>query len=246
MDKITFKDRVIALGKGFLTLFIFYFSTLLIYYILSIFIESFNINIENFWLKNIFNSLASIISLLLFLLIFKKQLKEDWKIYKENKQECNKIGKSYWLYGLIIMVVSNLIIGTFDASGISANEAGNRSIITNIPIFAAISMIITGPIIEELVFRAGFKNAFKNAKPFAIFTGLLFGLVHLLASFDSFSDILTNWSQLLYIIPYSALGIMFGIAYFKTNTIFTTIRYHIIHNAITIGMLFLASILALF
>ena len=41
-----------------------------------------------------------------------------------------------------------------------------------------------------------------------------------------------TFTDLLYIIPYGALGATFAYAYYKTDTVFTTVTFHIIHNTI--------------
>jgi len=79
--------------------------------------------------------------------------------------------------------------------------------------------------VEELVFRKAFKDAIKNKWLFIIISGLIFGGMHVVGSYTTITD-------LLFIIPYSCLGFAFAAAYYNTDTIFTSITLHMIHNTI--------------
>ena len=97
--------------------------------------------------------------------------------------------------------------------------------ITTLPILMLINAGIIAPIIEELTFRKAFKNVFQNKWVFILSSGLIFGGLHVITSFST-------PLELLYIIPYSSLGISFAYMYYKTNTIYTSISMHIIHNTV--------------
>ena len=112
------------------------------------------------------------------------------------------------------MVISNLIINIilFDG-GIATNEANNRELLTTMAIYAIPSMVIFAPICEELIFKKSFTKTFSNKYQFTIFTGVLFGSAHLISGGLTLQN-------LLYIIPYSSLGIVFSYMYIKSNNIF--------------------------
>ena len=55
---------------------------------------------------------------------------------------------------------------------------------------------------------------------------LAFGIAHV-------SSMATTWVDWLYVIPYGTLGGAFAIAYYKTDTIFTSMSYHMLHNVLT-------------
>ena len=82
---------------------------------------------------------------------------------------------------------------------------------------------ICAPINEELTFRKSFKEIFPSKWVFVIMSGLIFGSLHVASYIETFSDI-------IYLIPYSALGIAFAILYYKTDNIFSSITMHSIHN----------------
>ena len=109
---------------------------------------------------------------------------------------------------------------------------GYRELLTTMAIYAIPSMVIFAPICEELIFKKSFTKTFSNKYQFIIFTGVLFGSAHLISGGLTLQN-------LLYIIPYSSLGIAFSYMYIKSNNIFTSITYHCIHNSLTILLLLL-------
>ena len=135
------------------------------------------------------------------------------------------------------MIFTNLLVVSL-AGGIATNEEANRSMISVMPVFSVISMAIVGPFIEEVLFRKGFRKAFKNDKAFMIFTALLFGGAHLLSAIN-LGTAATNPAQLLYIIPYSGLGYFFAKSYVETDTIFTSVVTHILHNSLSVFLILL-------
>lgn len=158
--------------------------------------------------------------------IYRKRLINDFKNFKK---ENTNIAIKNWLCGLGIMIVSNLII-SFIVRDIAANESANRELLNNLPITNMIIMVIIAPLIEEITFRASFKNAFSKWYTFAITTGLLFGLAHI-AEYTLL--------ELLFIIPYGALGFFFAKAMYETNNIYTSYIAHFIHNGLCILLIML-------
>ena len=110
----------------------------------------------------------------------------------------------------------------------------NRDSLAKLPIYSIISLVILGPISEEIIFRVNFKNSIKNEKLFLIITSLLFGSMHLLAYFDTLQSISSSWSQLLYLIPYTWLGFVFGCVYVKTKNIYPAILIHMLTNLLSV------------
>ena len=75
--------------------------------------------------------------------------------------------------------------------------------------------------------QTGPLSIFKNKWIFVILSFLLFGGAHVMGNVTSYVD-------LLFIIPYGALGYVFALAYYKTNTIFTSISLHMFHNTVLV------------
>lgn len=166
-------------------------------------------------------------SVLLFILVilYFKTLKDDFKKIKGNFYKMMDSGIKCWLIGLIVMMISNVIIGLFITEAHANNEQGVQELIKASSILSIIAVGILAPILEELTFRKAFKDVFKNKWLFIMSSGLIFGALHVVLS-------LTSYWDLFYIIPYSALGIAFGYAYYKTNNIYTSIIIHIFHNTV--------------
>ncbi len=200
---------------------LFYFSS----YIQLIPILLFNMDIASITgAQNVMlSAFSNIVLLLILLLIFRKDIKKEWKIFKDNFLENIDIGIKYWLIGLGIMMISNIFINVFLQLGQAANEQAVQGMITSLPWLMLINAGFIAPCTEEIVFRKGFKKAFPNKYAFIILSALVFGSLHVITS-------MTSPIELLYIIPYGALGAAFAYMYQKTNTIFTSISMHMFHN----------------
>lgn len=185
---------------------------------------------EAFASKNNIVSSASLILgnlfiLLMIMLFFVPKLVND---SNNLTKEHLKIAYKNWLIGLVIMYVSNIIILLINKD-LATNEATNRAILEQTPIYAILVMVIIAPITEELIFRLSLKNIFKNKYIYCLFSGLIFGLMHLTTA--------TSLTELLFIIPYGALGFFFAKTLYDTDNIYAPIMTHITHNAMIIFIL---------
>ena len=102
------------------------------------------------------------------------------------------------------------------------NEILIRSLIHVNPLYYLLIFGIISPISEELTFRYGFNNI-KNKYLYIIVTSILYAIMHL-----------SNFSEILYVIPYFILGLTFAYTYKKTNSLIYPISIHIIHNLISL------------
>lgn len=183
---------------------------------------------------NLIYLLMEILCLLPIILIYIKPLIEDLKKFKFK----NLLpGFIYWIIGFIGMFICNLILIIFLGTNVSDNEAINRELFTKLPLYAIPAMTFIGPIMEELVFRFNLRKVCKNKVLFIIVSSLIFAGAHLIVSFDSFSSIITNYTDLFYLFPYLCLAISFSLCYRETDNIFTSMFYHIIHNSYCIIIL---------
>ena len=164
---------------------------------------------------------------IIFFFIFRKQIIEEAKKFKENFWKCCDVGIFYYIIGLSLMVVSNVLISVVFSAGGAANEDGVQNMISSFPSLMILSAGILAPWNEELIFRKTVKDLFKNKWLYVIVSGLLFGLAHVVGQ-------TTVWTDWLYVIPYGVLGCSFAASYFDTKTIFTPILFHMIHNLVLI------------
>ena len=216
--------------KSFLVIYLFF--NRVIFNLIPV--ALFNIDLNNASNKmicylNLYMGLA--FGLVVFL-IYYKDLISELKKFVHNIKNNFDTGLKYWFLGLIIMYISNLILLVVFKSGGANNENAVQEMIKLCPIAMGFYTCLIAPFVEEIVFRKTLKDFFKNKWIFVIVSFLFFGGAHVLSMASNIID-------LLYIIPYGALGATFALAYHKTDTIYTTVTFHVIHNS----LLFFLSIL---
>ena len=182
-------------------------------------------DITNPYITNTCLVLSDIVIVTLLIIFYKKDLIKDYNDLNKSYKDKMSLTIKVWLIGLVAMIISNNIINLFTASGIASNESLNRTVLDELTIYAIPTMVIFGPICEEIIFRLSFKKIFKNKYLYIALSALLFGGAHVIG---------TSGIELLYIIPYGALGAAFAYTYIKTQNILCPIMAHMIHNFICI------------
>ena len=213
--------------KGIIVLFIFHYSYLIQY--IPIKLMHLDTSSYNDTLSVIISCFSSFILLFIFYLIYRKDLRKEWKKFKDNFWDNINLGFYAWFIGLVIMFVSNIIISFVLKGGSAQNEQAVQGMIRTIPLLMVINAGFIAPFNEEIVFRKTLKDIFKNIYVFMFASFLLFGGAHVIES----AKTLIDW---LYIIPYGSLGAAFAYAYYKTDTIFTSMSLHIFHNLVLCAM----------
>lgn len=168
---------------------------------------------------------------LIFILVFiyRKTLKSNWLDLKQNHQEYFKKYLKYWFLALGIMMLSNFIILLIRPGSIAGNEEAVKDLFESVPIYTFISAVFLAPFLEELTFRLSFRYMFKNDWLFIISSGLVFGLMHIVGTYETVYD-------LLYLVPYSTPGIIFAYVLTKSKNIFVPIGLHFIHNGLLMSL----------
>ena len=133
------------------------------------------------------------------------------------------------------MMLSNFIL-LIVFKDISTNESQVRDILIGNPIPMMFTISVLAPLIEELTFRKSLSPLFKNKYIFALVSGILFGLGHLMTDFTAGNF---EIARLLYVIPYGSLGFMFALMNRDNNSTFSSIFIHCLHNYMT-GLLILS------
>lgn len=167
---------------------------------------------------------GEILLVIVLVIIFRKMLMHDLKIFCHEFKGMLSTAFKCWILGVIAMIVTMTAISAI----MPASEPSNQVIVdsfieTNLG-FTIFFAVICAPLTEELTFRAGFKKAFGNIYVFCLFTALLFGIMH--TGFDL--------EELIFIIPYGALGFALAYAYYKTGNIYASITIHAFHNLLSI------------
>lgn len=185
--------------------------------------------------------LLEIIIITFLFIIYHKRIIEDLKKFKKDYRKKLDIGFKYYFIGFAVMAISNILLA-FILGGMAENEALNRETLKVFPVYSILAMVLIGPMVEELIFRLGFKKAFNNWLPYAIFSAVLFGGLHVYTAYANMpiAQILKNWHEILYIVPYGSLGFAFAKAFYETDNIWTTITIHTLHNAFTIFLIILS------
>lgn len=159
------------------------------------------------------------------LILYGKELKQEWKKFKSNRKDNIDTAVKYYFIGLGIMIASNILINLFLKLGNSQNEVRVQSMIKSSPWIMLICVSIFAPIVEEILFRKTFKNVFKKKYVFIFVSGFIFGLLHIIGYK------LKTPLELLYIIPYGALGLSFALMDYEVDSTFPSIFMHMFHNA---------------
>ena len=172
--------------------------------------------------RAIFLLLCNIIYIVVLGFIYKDELLKDFKDFKTNYKKYIKTYLIYYMAGVLLMGLSNLIIQALTKTGISGNEESIRNLIEIVPLYMFFSSVIYAPFVEEMIFRKSIKNLVDKKYIFIIASGLIFGILHI----SDYTDI----NQVLLGIPYIIMGLDFAYIYYKTNNIFTTMSFHLVHN----------------
>lgn len=188
-----------------------------------------NTSIEVIALLNLFQSF---IFMIVLIFMYKKDLKQDFNDFKLKFKSYIRLTIEHWLLGITLMIISNLLIAYLSPISQANNELGIREAVKGSPIPMLISIIIIAPFTEEIMFRKSLGDIIKNKYLFLITSGLLFGLAHVVGSYQVIWDY-------LYVIPYGALGMMFALLYYKTKNIYTSVLAHLIHNAFAASLMLL-------
>lgn len=194
--------------------------------IIGMLVLGFNLETMSTSVQIIFYLVVDVLILLFFIWVYRKDFLANFKSYF-GKGFGKRFRQSllFWIGGLMIMMISNYCISLLRDGAIANNEESVRSLIDLAPWYMGFEIIILAPILEELIFRKSIRNVFHNKYLYIFMSGFIFGGMHVFLSMTSALD-------LLYLIPYGALGIVFACLYQKTDNIFSTITIHSFHNTL--------------
>ncbi len=176
--------------------------------------------------------------LLMMLLLFYKDLKRDFKYFKEYFREYNSFVFKMFGISLAVMFVLSISIRLYTGISTATNQTNLMTTFGNKPLYIILLACIYAPITEELLFRGIFRKIFNNKWLFIILCGVTFGALHVVDDFQSIKE-------LLYILVYSSLGIFLSSVYYKTNNLWTNIYFHFIQNTLAVLAMILLSLLGI-
>ncbi|HHW69432.1 MAG TPA: CPBP family intramembrane metalloprotease [Tenericutes bacterium] len=189
----------------------------------------FDIANASIFVKSLISLVIQFFLIFLFIYINLNDIKRYLKDFLTNKNTYFKKYFKFWLLSLGLVMITNLIIMLFLPNSLPNNETAIRKTLETAPIYIYISAVIIAPILEELVFRKGFRMAISNNIIYILTSGLVFGSLHVIGS-------LKNLYELVYIIPYSIPGFIFAYVYIKSKNIMVPITLHFIHNGILMSL----------
>ena len=227
-------SKIQSIIKGIIVLVFFTYSYLFQYIPIYLFHIDLALLKGNNVLSVLFSTFSSLIVFIFLLFIYRKDLIQELKVFLKKPLEHINDGIPFWIIGLIIMYASNILLSVVFHSSGANNENAVQAMIAAYPVIMGIDVCILAPFNEELVFRKTFYDVFQKKYIFIFISFLVFGYVHVSSMASTFVD----W---LYIIPYGALGAAFAAAYSKTNTVFTSMCMHVVHNTV----IFLLSVMPL-
>ena len=157
------------------------------------------------------------------------------KIFKEDFFKISSWGNFWGQVGIGLActfgaaILGNSIVMLLGTTDTAANQEAIESALAATPFLMIITVIFLGPIVEEIIFRLVLMNLF-NWKPVfnIIISSFVFGLIHVLVG---------GW---IHIIPYFLMGLVFGYFYLKNNNIWHVTILHILHNSLTVLLMFWA------
>lgn len=187
--------------------------------------------------KEIYSISIEIILLGIIFYTFKDQYKKAFEDLKKNHWKYFSSNFKYYLLGLFLMMSANILINLL-GGGMSGNEESIRNQFQIAPIFTYISAVFLAPVLEESIFRLSFRNMIENKYIFIIISGLVFGGLHLISGIDSLSLLP------LYLVAYCSFGFIFAYMFVKTNNIFVSMGFHLMHNGILMSLQFLLFLLS--
>lgn len=178
--------------------------------------------------KIIYTLSVELLMMSIIFYIFEKEYKAAFQDLKKNHRKYFEQNLKYYIIGLITMMASNILINLL-GGGMSANETAIRDEFTSFPIYTFISAVFLAPLLEESVFRLGFRAIFKNDFLFITVSSLVFGGLHLLT--NPLNELFP-----LYLLSYCSCGIAFAYMLKKTNNIFTSSFFHFMHNGLILAL----------
>ena len=187
----------------------------------------FNIDLDSMSDKEsiIYSVSCSIVFLIVIVCCYYKSLKKDFKLFFKDFGNNMEQAFKYYLIGLGVMIVSNVIINLLFSGELTDNEQTVRNYLEIAPLLMLLDISIYAPLAEELLFRKSIREVIDNKWLYIFVSGFIFGALHVIDT--------PGYMALLYLIPYCSLGFAFAYTYTKSNNIFSSIMMHFIHNSVT-------------
>lgn len=216
------KDIAKYLKTFFVIMFYFTYNNIAVYILKRFGIDIYNIS-QNMLI--FINLIIDILFMIILFLVYYKDIINDIRDFKKNYKSYLRLAFKWWIFALLFMYISNIIIYIIVKSNAS-NEEIIHSMVNKYPLYMLFQVSIMAPFVEEMLFRKSIRDIVTNKYLYIIISALIFGGLHVLTS--------KSYLEMLYIIPYGVFGGIFAYIYCKTKNIFSTITVHHFHNTIIV------------
>lgn len=172
------KDKIKFLSLFYIWMFIgIPFSLLLV---------NLGIKIDNTLSKVFINVFCETLIFILAFLVYRKDIIKDFKKFIKTKNAFGEVIRIY--IGVLVVSISASIVmnGFAEIFNIELTGSDNNNTLQkyllSAPVLMAMGTILIGPFYEEVIMRLGLEKGLKNKKVFAVFSGLIFGIIHVVDS----------------------------------------------------------------
>ena len=141
------------------------------------------------------------------------------------------ISLKYYIIGLTIYFIYQLIISKTITNNIPSNEEMVRNLFKSNIFIAFISACFLAPILEEILFRFTILKCSKNKYIFLLTSSILFSIFHVTN--------LQSIVQIFFLFSYLILSFTLSYILYKSKNICNSIIIHSIHNLFMALLLFL-------
>lgn len=141
-----------------------------------------NIDLTIKYNYSLLNFVSEIIMFSVCILIYRNTYKDDLKNLGSKKKFLKEVLKCYG--GVLVVSICSSIVAysIADTFGITLSSSENnlnvQSILKSAPAFMFMGVVFMGPFYEEGIMRLGLKKGIKNKGVFAIVSGFIFGIMH--------------------------------------------------------------------
>lgn len=188
-----------------------------------------NYNTFNYKDYTYFNVLIELILFVVVMLLYNKEFKKDYKIFKLNSKDNIRKIISYFALFIALKIGTALISSILSFAlnftlGESENQEAVMKLVSAEPLLMIINTCILAPFVEEGIFRLSIRKVFNNKYLFILVSGLFFGMMHIFPT-----DLPTSLA-LIYSITYVTMGFYLAYIYTETENIWFVIFIHALNN----------------
>ena len=127
-----------------------------------------------------------VLSLVVFLIgfiIYKKEIKKDYKVLDKKKIFIEALRLMVCAY--MVEIISGIVVMfIFSIIGVEATGSINNNVaiklLKSAPVLIGVGTVLLAPAYEEIIMRLGLNTIFKNKKVFIAVSGIIFGVMHVI------------------------------------------------------------------